>query len=134
MTALARSTVTVASRIMLPTYVLLFGVLGANYALTPSARLNDSPALDFASVVLPLPVWGCMFLAASAAMATALLTHRRLLFRIALWVGLVCLALWAVVFLAAAIFSNASPTACAWPAFAAVACYASDRSLLKGEV
>lgn len=132
--SLTRANVTTASRVMLPTYVLLFAWLGVNYLLTPATRLHESPALDYASAILPMRLWGGMFLAASLAMAGALVMQHRLAFRIALWVGLVCLVIWAAVFGLAAIFSTASPSAAAWPLFAAAACFASDRSLLKAEV
>lgn len=125
--------VTAASRVMLPTYVGFFALLGINYTTT-GIRLLESPALEFADALLPLPAWGCMFFAMSAVMAVALMQHERLWFRFALWLAIVCLGIWAAVFLSAAVWSDASPTAAAWPAFAAIACFASDRSLLKGEV
>ena len=130
---LTRDTVTAASRIMLPTYCALFAILGVNY-MTTGDRLLQSPALEYASRGLPLPAWGAMFLAASGVMVTALMHHERFWFRFALWVGIVCLGVWSLIFIAAAVWSDASPGAWAWPAFAAVACFASDRSLLKGEV
>lgn len=125
--------VTVASRIMLPTYVALFAFVGVNY-MTTGERLTESPSLAFADSVLSMPAWGAMFLAASAVMVTALMMHERIWFRFALWLGIVCLAIWSALFLAAAIWSSASPSGWTWPAFVAVACFASDRSLLKGEV
>lgn len=130
---LTRGEVTTASRIMLPTYVVLFAVIGVNYVAT-GPRLVESPALEYADRFLPLPAWGGMFLAGAVVMVVALLMRVRLWFRFALWVGIVCLTIWAGLFVAAAVFSNASPSAWVWPAFAAVACFASNQSLLKGEV
>lgn len=130
---LTRSNVTAASRVMLPTYCALFAILGINY-MTTGSRLLESPALEFASQALPLPAWGAMFLAASGVMVTALMQHERTWFRFALWLGITCLGVWSLIFLGAAIWSDASPSAWVWPAFASVACFASDRSLLKGEV
>ena len=130
---LTRDSVTAASRVMLPTYVVFFALLGMNYTIT-GTRLLESPALEYADRILPLPAWGCMFLTMSAVMAVALMQRERLWFRFALWLAIVCLGVWAVVFLLAAILTDASPTAATWPAFAAIACFASDRSLLKGEV
>lgn len=130
---LSRASVTTASRVMLPTYVCFFALLGLNYTVT-GQRLFASPALAYADSILPLPAWGCMFLAAAVMMAAALVQQERSWFRFALWLGIVCLGIWAVVFLAAAIRSDASPGGALWPALAAVACFASDRSLLKGEV
>lgn len=129
---LTLATVTVASRIMLPTYVMLFAGLGLNYTLA-LGRLNTSPVLDYADRVLPLPVWGVMFLTVSVVMGAAMAKHHRTLSRFGLWLGIVCMGVWAVVFTAAAIWNGGSPGAPLWPAFAAVCCYASDRSLLKGE-
>lgn len=130
---LNRQNITVASRIMLPTYVAFFSLLGINYAIS-GPLLASSPALAYAATLLPLPAWGCMFFAASAVMAVALMKHERIWFRFALWVAIVCLTIWAGVFAAAAVLAGASPGAPLWPLFAAVCCFASDRSLLKGEV
>jgi hypothetical protein len=129
---LTRDTVTAASRVMLPAYVVLFAYLGLNYTIT-GPRLTDSPSLAYADTLAVLPVWGCMFLATSAVMVVAIMQQERLWFRFALWVGIVCMTLWTGVFAVAVLLSNASPGAPAWPAFVAVACFATDRSLLKGE-
>lgn len=129
--------VTVASRVMLPTYVALFGWLGAVYLLDPP-RLAASPALAYAATLMPLPMWGIWFLTVAALMAVALAGRRtgwawRQVYTYALWTGIVTMTVWAVVFAAAALTAGASPGAAAWPGFAAVACYASYRSLQAGE-
>ena len=130
---LTRDNVTAASRVMLPTYVLTFAALGANYVLTPAHTLTQSTALAFADGLMPLPVWGAVFLAASATMLTAIVVHRRLLFRFALRVCAMSMFIWAVVIGLASLGGEASPAAAVWPAFIAVACMASDRSLAIGE-
>lgn len=119
---------------MLPAYVGLFGGLGINYTLLTDYRTNQSPALSYASDLLPLPIWGVMFLGMALLMITALLIGSASWFRYALWLGIASMTIWMVVFGLAALTSAASPGAFLWPWFAATACYASNRSLLKGEV
>lgn len=131
---LTRATVTVASRVMLPTYVALFAILGIAYILAPVGRLLESPALAYASDLIPLPGWGGVFLACAALMSAALCTRSRALYSYALWVGIVALSVWSVVFVLAAVFGSASPSTWVWPAFAARACYATAKSLTVREV
>lgn len=131
---LTRGTVTAASRIMLPTYVIFFAWVGGNWALTDSHRLGESPALRYAATLLPMPMWGCLLVAVSILIAVALLSHRRDLCRFALWIAAIALGLFAVIFALAGFVSVASPSAAAWPLLGAAACIASERSLLKGEV
>lgn len=134
MTPLTRASITVASRIMLPAYVILFTVAGFNYAVTPISRLGQSPALAYADTLMPLRVWGCLFLAVAALMLVALASGQRLLFCYGLLVCVICMGIWAAVFLLGAIFADASPAAWAWPAFVGVACIATYRSLSVYEV
>jgi hypothetical protein len=130
----ARENVTAASRIMLPTYIAMFTAIGATYLLTPVARLNRTPGLAYANDQISVRAWGLLFLAAAAMMSLALLTHRRTLYQYALLVCVVAMTLWAVTLAAAAVNSTATVTAWCWPAFIAVACYASYRSLSVEEV
>lgn len=131
---LTRANVTAASRIMLPTYVAFFGIVGFTYAFSPpSATLGTSTALRFADHLMPLAAWGCLFLTCSAIMAVALTLHRRTLYRWALRMCAVSMTVWALVILVAAIQGDASPGAWAWSALVAAACVASDRSLALGE-
>jgi hypothetical protein len=130
---LTRDTVTAASRIMLPTYVVFFAVLGANY-LIADGTADASPALAFADALMPLPVWGCMFLACSTLMAAALVSKKRLLYRWALRMCAISMVFWACVIGYASLSGDATPLAAVWAAFVAVACYATDRSLATGEV
>lgn len=133
MSPLTRPNVTAASRIMLPAYPVLMAVIGLNYLATPSARLARTPSLAYADSLLPLEGWGALFLGIAGLMVAALLLHRREWYLYALSLTVVTQAVWAVVFLAA-IPAGASPSAWVWPAFVAVACAASWRSLARGEV
>lgn len=130
---LTRDSITSASVVMLPVYVALFTVVGGNYLITPASRLNDSPTLAYASDLMSLRVWSIFFIVIAVMMMTAMVRSRRTVFRYALWLGIVCMGAWALLFVAAAVWSTASPGAWAWPAFVAAACYASARSLTKGE-
>lgn len=130
---LDRAHVTVASRVMLPTYVVFFGVLGVNYLMANDAALN-APALVFAANVMPLPAWGGLFVACSLMMTAALLMRRRVLYRFALRMCAVAMVFWAIVIAAASLQGEATPLAAVWSGFVAVACYASDRSLATREV
>lgn len=129
---LTRASVTAASRIMLPTYPILFGAVGLNYLLD-ARRLNDSPALAYADDLMPLPGWGILFLAAAVIMIIALLRGGRTAYRYALWICMIAATAFALALLGAVIFGGASYTAPLWPAFAARCCWASERSLLTRE-
>lgn len=129
---LTRENVTTASRLMLPTYVFTFAALGLSYALGPRETLV-SPPLAFADQMMPLRAWGCVFLACSAAMASALLLRRRMLFRFALRMCGVSMFVWAGVITLATLAGDASLSAPVWSAFIGIACFASDRSLAIGE-
>lgn len=131
---LTRETVTAASRIMLPTYVILFIVIGANYLTTPEPRLLASPALAYASAWMPLDAWGWTFLTVAALMLIALVSGKRGLFRYALLVAMIAMLVWAGVLALAGFRANASPSAWIWPGFVAAACLASYRSLSRGEL
>lgn len=131
---LTRQNVTAASRIMLPTYVIFFAWLGLSYIFGPDAPLTAAPALAFADALMPLVVWGWLFVACAVVMTAALLLHLRLMFRFALRMCGLSMLAWAVVILLATLAGEASLSACAWSAFVATACWASDRSLAVREV
>lgn len=130
---LKRSDVTAASRVMLPAYVALFGYLGVNYTFTAEGQLTTSPTLSWIDHVLTLRAWGVMFLGTAGILAASLLGRSRDAARYALWLGIVCMGVWSGLFTAAWIYGDAPPTAFAWPAFVGVACFASNRSLRRGE-
>lgn len=131
---LTRTNVTVASRIMLPTYGLIAAGLGVVYTFDPFNRNAGNSALAFAVTIMPLFVWGCLFLAVSALMAWSMRCHNRSSMIFALYVFAGAMTLWALAFLVAVIAFGAPLTAPQWPLFAAVCCHASAQSLLKGEV
>ena len=125
-TPLTRDQVTSASRIMLPTYVGLFLGLGLNYITIPHNRRADSPAVAFADGFLWVALWGwgLMFFCCGMFLLIALLTHLRDLYRLALTTGMICMGIWAIVFLGSSLYGGASPAAAIWPLFAAIACKA----------
>ena len=125
---------TVASRIMLPVYVLFFAGLGINYLATPPARLKASPALAYAASIMPLPAWGALFLAAAVLMAAALVTGARTLYRFALLLCALAMGVWTVLNIAAVFATKATPGGWLWPFLVVAACAASYRSLTAGEV
>lgn len=130
---LTRDSVTAASRIMLPTYVVFFAALGLNY-LIADGTASASPALAYIDTLMPLKVWGAVFLCCSALMVVAMLRRGRTLFRFPLRFCALAMIVWAGFIAAASITGNATPLSAAWAAFIAVACLASDRSLAAREV
>lgn len=129
---LDRQHVTAASRIMLPTYVAFFAVLGINY-LIADGTASASPALAFADRLMPLHAWGGMFLVCSALMGAALLSKKRLLYRFALRMCALSMLFWAAIIASASAAGDATPLAAVWAAFVTAACVASDRSLATRE-
>lgn len=128
---LDRNHITVASKVMLPTYIIFFGVVGLNFALSQTPRLFESPMLRYANELMSIRAWGGVFLACSAIMLTALIAHHRFLYRYGLMVCCVSMAVWATVAFAGIFTEPVSFSAWAWPAALAAACWASNRSLEK---
>lgn len=126
---LDRASVTAASRIMLPAYVIFFGVTGLTYLFTPYDRLVASPSLAYANTIMDLRGWGIVFLGASTLMLSALLSGNRSLYRYALLMCAVAMTVWTAVTILAVFNSPASPSSWCWPAIVLVACIASERSL-----
>lgn len=115
-------------RLALRASVVFFAVIGLNYLHTDRALLRATPALRFADDHFPLPVSGFMFLACAVLIAVALVVKRsskaRGVASYALLVAMICQYIWSGVFLAAALQTNASPAACAWPAYVGTICLA----------
>lgn len=130
---LDRAHITVASRIMLPTYVLFFAVVGSNFAAGTFGRASSSPMLRYANTIMPIPVWGAVFLACSLIMAVALVRRSRFWYRYGLLVCAISMIVWALVAIAGIFAEPVSYSAWAWPAFVAAATIASNRSLAQGE-
>jgi hypothetical protein len=131
---LDKQNMTVASRIMLPAYVLVFGWVGLNWLVTPLDRLHESPGLQFLDLMVNLRGVGLVLVIAGALIALALATTRRDMARYALILAGTCMSLLLVAFLIAPFFSSASPSAGAWPFLGVCACLASYRSVTVYEV
>jgi hypothetical protein len=116
---------------MLPTYVIFFAVVGTNNIV---ADVSANPTLSYVGNLMPLPAWGGLFLTCSAIMLAAMLLGRRLLYRFALRMCALSMAVWAVFIILASLEGAATPFAAAWSAFVGIACLASDRSLAAREV
>jgi hypothetical protein len=132
---LTRATVTAASRIMLPAYVVLNILVGVFYTLAPTDRLNRIDSLAFQRAVMPMHMWGLVFVALAVVMAGALLSHRRELMTFALFTCAVTWACWSAMYAASLhVNAGASPISPVLAGFVATACVASAVSLLHGEV
>lgn len=130
---LDRQHVTVASRIMLPAYLVFFAVLGVASITTPLGRLTRSPMLDYANQIMSLRAWGSLFVACALLMAFALLTHNRDRYRYALLLCGFSMTLWTIVAIVGVFAEPISYSAWVWPALVTAACFASDRSLVHQE-
>ena len=131
---LTRATVTVASRIMLPTYAMFFAGVGLSLILTPGERLVQTPAFLYADRLISLTWWGIGYLVLAVVMLWAMAVHSRMAYRYALSAAFVWMASWAALSFAAALDGGqASFSAWTWPAFVAVACWATLASLAAGE-
>ena len=120
---------------MLPTYAAFAGFFGLLYMVDPQGRLERAPGLALARLLMPMTLWGIFLLGVAALMVAALITGRRMWFITALYVYMVAAVVWAGVYTGAVwITPDASFGGGAWPAFLAVACYASSRSLFRREV
>lgn len=133
---LTRATVTVASRIMLPTYVLLVVALGLIYLLDPLDNLRGVPALAFPRLVVggSMAPWGLIFLSIGAVMGSAFATHSRIWFCFGLCLCAVTFFLWAGMYVVSLVIDpDTSLTAPLYPLFVSTACAASTFSLLARE-
>lgn len=126
---LTRDRVTIASRIMLPTYPVFAGIIGVVYMLDPGGRL---PA-DRIFPLLPADVWGAGFVIVAVMQVLALLSGRRGLYIAALAPMAVWCAAWSVALAHHALTGTATYSGFAFPAIVATACIASMASLLAQE-
>lgn len=125
--------ITVASKIMVPAYVGFFGTLALSFLFTGVPDLVKTPGLRYADHIMTIRGWGLLFSGVVIVMVIALIQRHRSLFRWALIMGAISMAIWAVLMVFAVTNAGASPSAFSWPAFIGGACIASNRSLLKGE-
>lgn len=129
---LDRQHITAASRVMLPTYVVFFGVVGVNFIASPH-RLAASPMLRYADDVMSLRAWGGLFFGCCMLMVAAMAIGHRDLYRFALLMCAFSMVLWAVVAILGIFVEPVSFSAWVWPATVAAACFASNRSLVRRE-
>ena len=130
---LDRRHVTVASKIMLPTYPVLAAVLGAGFLLTPESTLLQTPIYRSMAHLMPLAFWGVGLLVVAAIQVASLVVNRRTTYSYALGLMVVWMAAWVVVCVVAYFRGDGSPFAWVWHAFAARACWASMLSLAARE-
>jgi hypothetical protein len=125
--------VTSATRIMLPAYVLLFLWIGTAYIATPQEQLKATPALNYADGLADLRVWGALFMVCAGLIVWAIVLEVRGVSRYALLLGVLSMAVFAGTFVWAAVRGEAAPSAGAWPALTSVALFASYRSITREE-
>jgi hypothetical protein len=130
---LTKDTMTVASRLMLPCYVVTFCWIGLNYLVTAKTRLTESPTLRYADSVVDLRALGLLLTVSGLLMLGALLTRRREPARYTLILAGICFGILFTIFAVATIQSEASPSAPAWPFLGLCACTASYRSITRYE-
>lgn len=127
--------ITIASQTMLPTYPQLAFIVGIGYVFISPERLHQSATLSAVDVLMPLPVWGSVFLAIAAILWFALYYLRN---RQAYLVGLALMGstmlLWTGVLAYTTFFADGTLTGWVWPLFAARCCQASAKTLLAREV
>ena len=131
---LNRSDVTVASRVMLPTYVVFFFLLGASLIFTPEPRLLQTVTFRYADQYLDLNSWGFGYVCLALIMASALILGRRKIFLLSLSATMLWMLGWTTLSFLGAIEFSASFSDCLWPAVVTCACWASMRSLSSQEL
>lgn len=111
---LDRAHITRASRVMLPTYAIMYTILGYLFLLQRPERTSGE-AFDIAKMVLPIHGWGWVFAIVSALEVTAMWSRKRSMYMAALILGVGLAAFWTVVLGAAAVASpQVSFTGCVW--------------------
>lgn len=126
---LRRDAVTRSVRIMLPTYPLVAGLLGLNYICTPEEILLQTPVFVTAAEILPMPVWGALFVSISIGLTWALFAEHRRGYQMALNTLMVAWGMWVLVFAWSVFEHQASPGSPLWPLLACIATYATNTSL-----
>lgn len=133
---LTRATVTAASRIMLPAYVLLTAWFGFQYLFDPTGRINRSHGLVYPRQVMggTMAPWGLVFLGLAALMLLAIALRNDTTFALALGMGVVVFLIWFWCSVKSmSLDPTVAPTAPAVWLFIATACFASLVSLVKRE-
>lgn len=127
---LDRAHMTPAEKITLRMYPLVYAVLGVVFIVQAPSR-TSSPAFDAAKVIMPIRVWGLVFLGvAILELVALLLTHTRRHYIWALVVGAGLATFWLVLAIASATQSTlASFSGACWVAVAVGAQVASAKML-----
>ncbi len=134
MGTLWRSTVTHASRVMLPTYPLVYALVGMTFVLQSPLR-TGSPTYDIARDLMPITSWGYLFTFVAIVETAALLLHERGIYLGTLIFGAGLTTFWAMlIFWAACTNPTVSFSASYWLFGMAVAHAASARSLASMEI
>lgn len=128
---LDRHHVTPAARFMLPVVGLFFAVIGANFAAGTFGRADASPMLRYANTIMPIPVWGTVFIACAVLMTAALIRKSRFWYRYGLLFCVISMTVWALVAIAGIFTEPVSYSAWAWPAFVGATCWSLNKSLAK---
>lgn len=132
---LDRASVTVASRVMLPTYAIVNAIFAAAFLSDVQGRLEVAPALDFARSWPPIEQWGLLWFALAAVMVMALLVHHRTTYVVALAINVAAWLMWGILTGASVLTQElVTPLAGVLPCFVAAASFASMMSLLGREV
>lgn len=131
---LDKKSMTVASRIMLPVYIVTFVWIGGSWLLTPLASLRQTPALRYLDGTIGLRAISLLLVAAGILIAAALVSQRRGMARYALTLAGICFGLLLLAFIIAPFFSDTPPSAGAWPFLGLAACRASYKSVTLREV
>lgn len=136
---LDRAHITVASRVMLPTYATIFGLLGLLFLIQQPSR-TAAPAFAPAKMVLhwlpgdPIHAWGVVFLTVAGLEVVAMVVRNRRLYLAGLVIGAGLVTFWTIVLTAAAAASPAvSFTSAVWVGGWVAAHVATARSLGTGE-
>lgn len=134
---LTRETVTAASRIMLPAYVVCSAAFGLVYTFDPLDNLETINALEFPRQVMGgtmLP-WGLLFLALTLVMVAAFTRSDRMMMAFGLCCCAVTWLIWGCLYAGSIIINpETSMLAPVLPWFVTTACIASTVSLIKREV
>jgi hypothetical protein len=117
------------SRIMAPVCAVFFAVIGSNFAAGTFGRADASPMLRYANTLMPIPVWGALFIVCALLMVAAMVRGSRMVYRYALLVCSFSMVVWSLVAVAGIFVEPVSYSAWAWPAFVAAVCWSFDKSL-----
>lgn len=128
---LDREHLTVASRITVPTYVVFFTVIGANFLFGPASRNTSSPMLRYADSLMGIRAWGGLFLGCGLLMLVAMWVHSRDLYRYGLLVCALSMATWTLVAIGGIFAEPVSFSAWVWPGAMTAFCLATNRSLVR---